>query len=1367
MHPLLRAAEQGNLAEIKEQITQKRTPIYYTEPNDSRTALFYAAAAGHEEVADYLLAHGAEVNVADSHGWTPLHVAAEKGFDRIASKLLERGANFNAKTRNEETAMSLAEAGGHQKIVELIRAKENAPEQESLAVKNSALRCLGYGYDRKQKVLLHPVIANSQSNIDIREKTSLRKSFIGESTSATLKRFSGAMKATLKCDIDLPINLSGNGQMSGEERGQSMEVVCSFFHLEIAQCALKEAPKGLLPVKTLADFDLGDAYVREAYLTAGYQVNIHFYLADQVESSDSHIRGEGGISLPGVAGFNVDGEALNKVLQGKGIKNISVSSFGFGGYQPIANHVGTWAEALREAQRIENDFLALLPKLHNRSIFVSPHSKAGQLAEYTTLPDNIEYCVDAREEEKPSISVSTIQLHPMKPDLLVLGSKIQQTIGRDEKGLLRNISLGAMLEAVNIIFPRTLKEVEAVSSSRRIRGPAHVTSAVLGVTGAGKSTFVANLLGESLSRQKKSTKVGDKVVDRIVLDYDNQQSDKARPEIGHEGSKTKGVYAYFDFNKELTWYDCAGTLDTSMTRGAEMDLCNAMAVKAVFEADSPKAVMMVISSRDVIQNRASVFIQSIQRLKRCVKNVNSERVWSSIVFVINDISPVYKEMLDGTVRRVTSAEVKADILAAIQRSIENYIDDAKSLIKDAKASSWLDKMRSIEGKIQQAAGRIEARSPESAARLYEIFESLEMLKLLQAHPENLIVTNFPWDVQQTEKAVLAKLRPQPYYDSVKNTRVYPSGPNLQRGSFTPECLYEDRVPNTVLTFKTALSVVAAYFNRAIGNAKQYENQLVSLNEELDEVNKTLHALSRESHYLNMELVGEKRIQSLKRELESTREKLGEENDSIDVKSMKYDDCNVHQKIKWRQREQKEYRDKITQLKNDETSIELATVNPKEPITARSWWAWGFLAKQYLFEHSEGIEIEEVKEITATKGSFKGRQLDKGKGTYSSKYKPEWHGKNEDADARVKVFVQKKNHPGTKTSISEYKAKLKDKSQDPPTGIKPTIKALVATKQGLEADIKRYQGQVDNYDAKRDKKVGLELDMQATELRQKSIVLNLRKIERNQAELLQELACYQDFCRLLADVVQLFGYNKLKIYQDIFDPFVEHFARGDLMAKLGVQPDKTVSYSSPSSNRYSTFAYPVSMDELAKMFFAKWEQEDSNAFRQEAEEAKTPAQELRRVVADYGLGLKNVPGDGNCFLYALVDQIKSRCPALPALVDYPDYDYKQLRALAVEALLQSETLNQFTNTPDELIAKISKDQSWCDDFTISTLASRLDVTLVLIYSDGREPHVINAGKDNVVYLGYEMGLHFQSLTGDPSPALLSLAAGEPVFQPAMP
>jgi cytohesin len=81
------------------------------------------AAGGTPQEVEGLLAKGANVNVADAYGNTPLHLAATHGYTDVAEVLIDHGADVNAHPRDTETPLFFASYYGHKDVVELLIAK--------------------------------------------------------------------------------------------------------------------------------------------------------------------------------------------------------------------------------------------------------------------------------------------------------------------------------------------------------------------------------------------------------------------------------------------------------------------------------------------------------------------------------------------------------------------------------------------------------------------------------------------------------------------------------------------------------------------------------------------------------------------------------------------------------------------------------------------------------------------------------------------------------------------------------------------------------------------------------------------------------------------------------------------------------------------------------------------------------------------------------------------------------------------------------------------------------------------------------------------------------------------------------------------
>ena len=71
-----------------------------------------------------LLDHGAQVNVSQQAGWTPLHQAAASGNVELLKLLLSHGADRSAESEDGRTPIQMAEAKNHLPTIEILRQHE-------------------------------------------------------------------------------------------------------------------------------------------------------------------------------------------------------------------------------------------------------------------------------------------------------------------------------------------------------------------------------------------------------------------------------------------------------------------------------------------------------------------------------------------------------------------------------------------------------------------------------------------------------------------------------------------------------------------------------------------------------------------------------------------------------------------------------------------------------------------------------------------------------------------------------------------------------------------------------------------------------------------------------------------------------------------------------------------------------------------------------------------------------------------------------------------------------------------------------------------------------------------------------------------
>lgn len=88
---------------------------------DTKTALSVASQKGHSKVARFLLEHGADMEIRDSVGWSPLRQASSEGHVEVIQLLLEFGADAEAKNQYNNNALMFASARGHLGVVRVLR----------------------------------------------------------------------------------------------------------------------------------------------------------------------------------------------------------------------------------------------------------------------------------------------------------------------------------------------------------------------------------------------------------------------------------------------------------------------------------------------------------------------------------------------------------------------------------------------------------------------------------------------------------------------------------------------------------------------------------------------------------------------------------------------------------------------------------------------------------------------------------------------------------------------------------------------------------------------------------------------------------------------------------------------------------------------------------------------------------------------------------------------------------------------------------------------------------------------------------------------------------------------------------------------
>jgi len=82
--------------------------------------MHFPVVGGHKEIADMLIARGADVNAGDGLN-TALHGAAQMDTVIMADWLIAHNVSINAQNYEGKTPLSIATANGHSEVAELLR----------------------------------------------------------------------------------------------------------------------------------------------------------------------------------------------------------------------------------------------------------------------------------------------------------------------------------------------------------------------------------------------------------------------------------------------------------------------------------------------------------------------------------------------------------------------------------------------------------------------------------------------------------------------------------------------------------------------------------------------------------------------------------------------------------------------------------------------------------------------------------------------------------------------------------------------------------------------------------------------------------------------------------------------------------------------------------------------------------------------------------------------------------------------------------------------------------------------------------------------------------------------------------------------
>ena len=154
--PIVEAVKEGDVATVRHLI-ESGADVNVAE-GDGMTPLHWAAGRGDVEVTQLLLEVGADVAVGTRIGtYTPLHLAVRGGHTAVSKLLIEAGADITAATTNSGvTPLHLAAAaeGGEDIVAALIEAGADVNEKERVAGQTPLMFAASSGRTESVKRLL-------------------------------------------------------------------------------------------------------------------------------------------------------------------------------------------------------------------------------------------------------------------------------------------------------------------------------------------------------------------------------------------------------------------------------------------------------------------------------------------------------------------------------------------------------------------------------------------------------------------------------------------------------------------------------------------------------------------------------------------------------------------------------------------------------------------------------------------------------------------------------------------------------------------------------------------------------------------------------------------------------------------------------------------------------------------------------------------------------------------------------------------------------------------------------------------------------------------------------------------------------------
>jgi ankyrin repeat protein len=128
-YKFLQAVEKEDQATVEQLLNKSSTVINARDKTDGHTALHIAVRARSYSWLSYLLGKGADPNIADNHGVTPLMLASQMGLNEAVVALARSGAKVDVTNDAGETPLISAVHNRNLPMVRLLLAAGADPDR--------------------------------------------------------------------------------------------------------------------------------------------------------------------------------------------------------------------------------------------------------------------------------------------------------------------------------------------------------------------------------------------------------------------------------------------------------------------------------------------------------------------------------------------------------------------------------------------------------------------------------------------------------------------------------------------------------------------------------------------------------------------------------------------------------------------------------------------------------------------------------------------------------------------------------------------------------------------------------------------------------------------------------------------------------------------------------------------------------------------------------------------------------------------------------------------------------------------------------------------------------------------------------------